>query len=176
MTEVIAYLAMSIDGFIATTDNQVDWLEAAEGSGDNGYSEFYSSIGKVVMGRQTFDWILHHTDVYPYSDKQSYILTHENRMDTANIHFINKDIKLLINELKSSEGNVWIVGGGQIVTMLTQLGLIDRYILTIAPIILGEGVPLFIDGTYRKPLELIDSKVYKQFVQLTYVKTVNKEE
>lgn len=172
MGEIVAYLAMSIDGYIATDNHGVQWLEEVDGDGDNGYSEFYKTIETVVMGNRTYKWFEDNMDAYPYTDKNSYVFTrNHNIKHDDHATFVNDDIDEFIISLKRySTGDIWIVGGGEIVTHFMKQNLIDKYIITISPHILGSGIPLIVPGTYHKQLKLIDTQVYNQFVQVIYAK------
>lgn len=166
MPKLKLFIAMSLDGFIADPSDSIDWLEAIEGQGDNGYQSFYNSVDTLIMGRRTYDWIKEHTDRYPYTGKISYVITSQDHDDTQEVKF-SKDPVTLIKKLKKGKGkDLWLVGGGVLVDALLKEGLVDEIILTIAPIILGSGIPLF-KGS-KANLKQTKIQVFNQFTQIHY--------
>lgn len=167
--QVVAYLGISLDGFIATLDERVDWLEAVEGDGDNGYGDFYGSIDTVIMGRKTYDWIAQKITPYPYLDKVNYVLTRKARPTNGTVTFTDVAVGDLISQLKQQDGkDIWICGGGRLVSSLLDEGLIDHLRLTVAPIILGQGISLYQDIVQQQVLHLTDTHRHGQFVELIY--------
>lgn len=164
------FIAASLDGYIATKDDSLEWLFQVEGEGDNGYSAFYETIDTIVMGRRTYDWIVHHDpDEFPYVNKECYVFTRSALNDNEHVKFINDDIKHFVNDLKSRDGhNIWVVGGGELIRSFIQENLIDEFIVTVAPVILGSGIPLFKEGNHQVNLSLKGTKTYNQFVELHY--------
>lgn len=77
--EVILFIATSLDGFIAKEDDNLQWLYDVEGEGDNGYTEMYQSIDTIIMGKRTYDYVMEHTESFPYPDKKNamYSLPHK---------------------------------------------------------------------------------------------------
>src|SRR5690349_18953980 len=92
--KVMLFIAVSLDGYIATEEDKLDWLFEVEGEGDNGISDFYKTIDTVIMGRKTFNWINNpaHIEEYPYADKKNYVLTRSPLEHSENITFINPNI------------------------------------------------------------------------------------
>ncbi|VEP13535.1 Bifunctional deaminase-reductase domain protein [Hyella patelloides LEGE 07179] len=141
------YIATSLDGFIATSDGGLDWLYELPNpeQSDYGYAEFMSCIDAIVMGRNTFEKVLTF-DEWPY-DKPVFILSNslaklpEHILDKAEI--VSGDIKRLINQLNQrGYKNLYVDGGGVIQSFL-QEDLIDEIIITLIPILLGNGFSLF---------------------------------
>ena len=86
------FIASTLDGYIATKEESLQWLFDVEGEGDNGYGAFYSDIDTIIMGKKTYDWLeKEQAGQWPYSDKTSYILTHQKISSTDNIVFIDKE-------------------------------------------------------------------------------------
>ncbi len=177
MPEVILYVASSLDGYIARANGDVDWLEQAseESEGppeDYGYPEFIANVGTVLMGRVTYEQVLSFDVDYPYAGKAGYVFSRTRAGERdENTQFVDgSDLPGLIRELKSGAGgNIWLVGGGQLVREFLILDLIDRIELFIQPIILGQGIPLFPPPTPQLNLVLADSRAYSSgMVRLTY--------
>lgn len=123
--KTILYIAMSLDGYIARLDGSVDWLFDVEGDGgDNGYAAFYETIGSVVMGRYTYEEVLTLSEEFPYADRPTYVLSRSEQPPAPHVQFTTEEVDTLIPRLKqTSDGDVWIVGGG----ILVQAVLAKNY-------------------------------------------------
>ena len=183
MPNVILYVASSLDGYIARPNGSVDWLDEipdpAEGDAeDYGYGEFYAGVGTVLMGRITYEQALSFDVDYPYAGKEGYVFSRTRAGERdEHVRFVDgEDIPGLIENLKkSSEGNLWLVGGGQLVREFLNLDLIDRIELFIIPVILGEGLPLFPPPTPQRNLSLVGARSYENgMAQLTYSRPAGK--
>ena len=169
--KVVLYIAMSLDGYIADKNGELDFLSIVHKEGeDYGYFEFINSIDTVLIGRKTFDWILSHAEVYPHLDKKTYVITRQQLKERENIQFYNGDIQSLISKLKSEKGNnIFCDGGAELVNLLLRNKLIDEMIISVIPIILGGGIKLFDDNILFQNLSLISSKPFESgLVQLHY--------
>ncbi|MFD1928840.1 dihydrofolate reductase family protein [Sporosarcina siberiensis] len=170
----VLFIAQSLDGYIATKEDSLDWLFKVEGEGDNGYSEFFETIDTILMGKRTYDWIMEQEKgQFPYATKSSYVFSRSSVMDTKDVTFVNEDIVDFTNNLRTEEGkDIWIVGGGDILHTFLKEKVVDELIITVAPIIIGEGIPLFKPDEYELDLSLKGIRTFNQFVELKY--TVNK--
>jgi dihydrofolate reductase len=169
--KVILYIAMSLDGYIAKPNDDMSFLSIVEQEGeDYGYAKFISSIDTVIMGRKTYSWIMSQIRNFPHADKDSYIITRTPRPAIENTKFYTGNIRQLIIDLKKVSGeNIFIDGGAEIVNELLKDHLIDEFIISIIPILLGEGIRLFKTGRPLQNLKLVSSKQYdKGLVQLYY--------
>ncbi|WP_078547713.1 dihydrofolate reductase family protein [Litchfieldia alkalitelluris] len=169
--KIVLFIAQSLDGFIATKEDSLDWLFKVEGEGDNGYSEFFETIDTILMGKRTYDWILkHEKGQFPYQNKECYVFSRSPLNDTNDVKFINEDIVNFTDNLKKEEGkNIWLVGGGDLLHTFLKENLVDELILTVAPTIIGEGIPLFKVDDYRLNLSLKSTRTFNQFVELHYI-------
>jgi dihydrofolate reductase len=149
MANVILYIATSLDGFIAGPGGDLDWLNNLPNpdNSDHGYAAFYSKIGATVMGRKTYDDILGIGIDWPYKEVVSYVVTRDSAFEpsTPDTFPVRDDLPGLIKTLKDrlGEKDIWLVGGGQLITAFLNHELIDRLIISHIPVILGEGIPLF---------------------------------
>jgi dihydrofolate reductase len=147
MKKIKLYIAMSLNGKIAAKNGSVDWLEAIPKpeNGDYGYAEFYDSIDTTIQGYSTYKQIIDWGIEFPYSGKTNYVLSRDpDRKNTEHISFISKDHISFIKQLKEQEGkDIWLIGGGQVNTLLLNAGLVDEIMIFIMPIILQEGIELF---------------------------------
>ncbi|GEM01484.1 Dihydrofolate reductase [Halolactibacillus halophilus] len=168
--KVVLFIASSLDGYIATEEESLDWLMRVEGEGDNGFSEFYDTIDTVLMGKKTYDWVMRQDlEVFPYKGNATFVFTRSAVKDTDDVSFVNKDIESFLHYLKNIDGkNIWLVGGGDLVQSFLQAALIDEIIMIVAPTLLGEGIPLFKKQKAPVDLKLKGVRNFNQFVELHY--------
>ena len=171
--KVKLFIAMSLDGFIAKLDGSVDWLQGEDESyeGFSSYEKFIKEIDTIIMGNKTYQQIINElsTENWPYEGLTSYVLTHQKQVSKKEIHFINEPLIELLNSLLNKTGkDIWICGGASIVNQMIKLNLIDQYHITIVPIILGQGIPLFNNDNHTQKLRLIDSQNYNGLVECIY--------
>ncbi|QGQ45200.1 dihydrofolate reductase family protein [Metabacillus sediminilitoris] len=167
---LVLFIATSLDGYIATKDESLEWLFNVDGEGDNGYSEFYETVDTVLIGKKTYDWIIkHESGDFPYKNKECYVFSRSTIEDNEDVKFVNDDIVSFTNNLKNQEGrNIWIVGGGELLQSFIREKLVDELILTIAPTLIGKGIRLFKEGDYQLDLLLKGTRHFNQFVELHY--------
>lgn len=173
--KVILYISMSLDGFIATKTDDLSWLSKVEQEGeDYGYQLLNDSVDTYIVGKTTYDVILKLTKgAFPHAEQhQCYVITRQNIPDTGGITFYNGDIETLIKKLKSQAGkHIYCDGGGQIVKLLMEKNLIDEYIISIIPILLGDGKRLFLGKSPLIQLKALPAKTFDSgLVQLHYIK------
>ena len=171
--KVILYIASSLDGYIAKPNNDLSFLGIVQKEGeDYGYSDFVKTIDTVILGRKTYDWVMTQVPEFPHADKKTYVITRNARECVGKTEFYTGDMKELISKLKKEEGkNIFIDGGAEIVNELLRNNLIDEFIISIIPIIVGNGIRLFKDGRPEQLLKLVSSKSYDTgLTQLHYQK------
>ena len=114
------------------------------------------------MGNSTYKVTLT-APKFPYPDKTNYVFTKEKiSQDTSYVKFISDDIGTFVRSLKQKSGkDIWLVGGGQINTVMLNQGLVDEMILIIFPLILGGGIPLFAPGAVHSKFKTINCKTYE---------------
>jgi dihydrofolate reductase len=168
MSQVILYIATSLDGYIARKNGDVSWLFSDQ---DYGYSNFYQSVGTLIMGRNTYTYIRTFGD-YPYHGVKSYILTHHPDQVALppNGECFTGDVPSLIANIKSqSNKNIWVVGGANVAQECLRNNLIDELRLFVHPIILGDGINLFAPNDKELSLELTQAKRFETgLVELVY--------
>lgn len=167
---LVLFIASSLDGYIATKDESLEWLYHVEGEGDNGYSEFYHTVDTILMGKRTYNWIMNQNlKEFPYKNKECYVFSRSFAENTEDVKFVNDDVLNFVNQLKSENGkNIWIVGGGELLHSLIKEKLVDELIITVAPILLGKGIPLFKEVDKQLNLTLKGTRKFNQFVELHY--------
>ncbi|MBD2388246.1 dihydrofolate reductase family protein [Cylindrospermum sp. FACHB-282] len=162
MTKVTLYIAASLDGYIAKTDGGIDWLSTLDIEGeDYGYTSFYESVDAVILGSKTYEIGLSFNE-WPYPDKKSFVFTRRNfKSDRKDIEFISDTVQQALAKIEAQGfENIWLVGGGELINSFLQHSLIDEYIISTIPIILGNGIRLFPPPSPEEELELINSKQY----------------
>lgn len=91
--QVVLYIAVSLDGYIARENGEIDWLYDVEGEGDNGYSEFYQTIDTVLMGNKTYEHTFELADQFPYPDKGCYVFSRSERQPSPHVTFVKGDVR-----------------------------------------------------------------------------------
>lgn len=174
--KIILYIATSLDGYIAKPNDDLSFLSIVQQDGeDYGYADFVKSVDTVILGRKTYDWIMTQVPEFPHADKNSYIITRTARQSIGKTSFYTGNLKELILRLKSAQGkNIFIDGGAEIVNELLKENLIDEFIISIVPILVGNGTKLFKDGRPQQNLELVSTKQFeKGLTQLHYKRADN---
>lgn len=172
--KVKLYIAASIDGYIARPDGSLDWLEGLPNPNkiDYGYHAFYKTIDTVIMGRITYEEVLSFDVDWPYANGKTYVVSSDRALNikTKNTWLIPEDLVNKVTMIKDEEGkDIWLLGGGKLVTTFLNADLIDEMILFITPVILGEGIPLFPDKPKEATFELVEAKAYETgMTGLTY--------
>jgi dihydrofolate reductase len=148
------YTATSLDGFIATEDDSLDWLFPLGNLADTGYPAFIAEVGALAMGASTYEWIVRHvTQVAPQSGstwpytQPTWVFTHRElpAVDGADVRFVRGRVADVHPAMVEAAGgrNVWVVGGGDLAGQFHDAGLLDEAILQVASVTLGRGKPLF---------------------------------
>jgi dihydrofolate reductase len=165
--DVVLFIASSLDGYIAKPDGNVDWLYQDH---DYGYKSFINSVDTVIMGRKTYSQVMEFGR-FPYKDKTSYIFTNSaEKFSNNGVQFVSEKIPEFVKTLVNKAGkDVWLIGGSEIVSEFVNHDLIDKIILSVHPIILGKGIPLFSKLKSTTNLTLTKEESFKSgLVQLTY--------
>ena len=175
MRKVILYIAMSLDGFIASKDGKVNWLHGQNDDEENidTYSSFIKDVDTVIMGWNTYYQVKNELspDNWVYDSLTSYIITHRKLDSTNNINFVQKNSSELVKDLKQKNGkSIWICGGAKIIQPLIQDNLIDEYYISVIPTILGSGIRLFEKTDHEIKLRLLKTQSYNGMTDLIYTK------
>src|SRR5215212_1559567 len=172
MRKVKLFIASSLDCYIAREDGGIDWLFTDD---DYGYTKFYDSIDTIIVGRKSYDQSLTFDD-YPYKGKKVYVFTRKKvRMNNneQDVEYIDTNIRDFVTTLTQSIGkDIWLLGGGEIVSILLNEDLVDEIILSIHPIILGTGIPLLRDIQKEVNLKLENSLSFDSGLTQLYYKVL----
>jgi dihydrofolate reductase len=161
--EIIYYVAASLDGLIATPDGGIDWLKPYEGTGeDYGYGEFYASIEAVLLGRTTYETCLQFPE-WPYPGKPYWVFSRANGNTPRSV----------VAEMQARGlRRAWLVGGGKLAAAFRAEGLITQHIVSMVPIVLGAGIPLFDGPGPAQTLRLVSSRAYPSGIVQSRYETV----
>ena len=166
------FIAMSLDGFIAKPDGDIGFLSLVEKEGeDYGYFAFMDTVDTVILGRKTYDKVLSMVAELAYGERDVYILTRTPRPDSGKIKFYSGDLAELITNLKKQSGkSIFCDGGAETVSQFLQKELFDELVISIIPVLLGDGIKLFGKSLPEQKLQLISSKSFeKGLVQLHFI-------
>ena len=152
MRKIKLYIAVSLNGKIAGTDGNVEWLENIPNpeKTDYGYAEFYGTIDTTIQCYNT------------YKGKKNYVITRQqNVINTEHVEFITENHAEFIKTLKEKDGgDIWLIGGSQINTLVINAGLLDEIIIFVMPVIIPGGIELFDAFPKETKLELLGTKSY----------------
>lgn len=174
------YTATSLDGFIATEDDSLEWLFALGDLSNSSYPEFISEVGALAMGSATYEWMIRNAErltqetgaPWPYS-QPTWVFTNRElpTIGGADIRFASGDVEPVHREMRSAAGtrNIWIVGGGDLAGQFLDVGLLDELIVQIGSVTLGKGKPLFPRRVLSPDLSLKSvSQMGASMVELRY--------
>ncbi|MEM9383018.1 MAG: dihydrofolate reductase family protein [Planctomycetota bacterium] len=162
---VTVHMVASLDGYIVDGEGGVAWLETSDeyagGVEHEDPAAFLATIGCWVIGSRTYEAALELG--WPYGDKPTYVLTSRDLVsDRDSVHFRSGDLRRLFEEeLRPNHGTVWVCGGATLVKELLQHDLVDELCTTIAPVLVGDGLPFFDRIGVLRALHLKDVKAYR---------------
>jgi len=166
--KVVLFIASSLDGYIAGTDGDISWLFSDQ---DYGYKELLGRTDTIVMGRKTYDQLLGMGD-YPYRGMECYVFSRSAMGGDENAEFVNGPVDELVQGLLTKDGkDIWLVGGSELVYHFMMADLVDEFVISVHPIVLGQGIPLFKAGTPTCRLRLVEARSFSSgLVQSSYVR------
>jgi dihydrofolate reductase len=183
------YAAASLDGYIADENDGIGWLTGYEGSyeGDvaepgpmsegGSYERFYDQVGALVSGSVTYEFVLEHMKGgggWPYAGKPCWVLSSRDlpkpEGEDVDVRVADAKVADLNDEMMDAAGggNLWVIGGGNVASQFADAGLLDELLVTVVPVVLGAGKPLF-DRPPPAAMRLLGSRVYANgMVELAY--------
>lgn len=165
MARIIGYIATSLDGYIATKDDRLDWLFKYDEMelGEYDYRLFIKTIRTVVMGRATYDFMSNEPTPWPYGDQRVLVVTSRPIENPKGPLETRDDVEALISELRAlQDGDVWMLGGAQLQMAFLEQGAVDEIEIYVIPEILGGGKPLFPATGFEASPRLISSQTLGQ--------------
>ncbi len=183
------YCASSLDGYIAETDDTIGWLVGYEGRFDrdhvehvepveDAYDHYYEGVGALAMGSATYEFVLGELaggGEWPYKGKPTWVLTSRDLPrpdgDDVDVRIASAPVGELHEEMIDAAGerDLWIVGGGNVASQFADEGLLDDVIVTVVPVVLGDGKPLFDRRLADGPMQLTGTRTFDNgMVELRY--------
>ncbi|MDQ4051840.1 MAG: dihydrofolate reductase family protein [Actinomycetota bacterium] len=168
MTRTVYYTATTLDGYLADEHDSLDWLfvQDQDEAGPMNYKEFIAGMGAIAMGATTYEWIVDHHlksgEKWGY-DIPSFVFTHRDLEPIGDgISFVSGKPVEVYDEIAAAAGgrDVWMVGGGDLAAQFAEAGLLDEIVVSIAPVTLGAGRPLFPRRYDLKLLELARNRAF----------------
>lgn len=176
--KVILDLAVTLDGFIEGENGEVDWCIMDP---EMEFTNFLNQIDTILYGRKSYDLWGEYTPTIDATDdekemwelvhsKKKYVFSRTQKGSDSKAIFVNENISGEVNKLKNNPGkDIWLYGGAILITTFIDLGLVDEFRLSVHPLVLGEGRPLFVDVKQRLNLKLMDTRTFSSgVVQLIY--------
>jgi len=156
MARIRGYIASSLDGYIATQSDGVEWLTPYDTAdfGEYAYAPFIATIRTLVMGRGTYDFIARQPNGWPYGDRRAYVVTSRPLPPgPSTVEASTQGVDALVAQLRQlDDGDVWLVGGGQLQNAFISRGALDELDLFIVPEMIGAGIRLFPEpGPVKQP-------------------------
>ena len=178
--KVCYFTATSLDGFIATEDDSLDWLFPLGDVNETSYPTFIAEVGALAMGSATYEWMLRHAQAvvaetgsaWPYA-QPTWVFSRRTLppIPTADLRFVQGDVRPVYSAMRDAAGpkNIWIVGGGDLAGQFYDAGLLDEMIVQVGSVTLGKGKPLFPRRLTSPPLVLSSVRqVGTGFAELRY--------
>jgi dihydrofolate reductase len=176
--KIVLDLAVSLDGFIEGINKEIDWCIMDE---DMDFNEFLDSVDTIFYGRKSYDLWGQYTldndasdmdrEMWEKVHNKKIIVFSKNLTNIDNAKVISSNIAEEVNKIKNEPGkDIWLYGGASLITIFVNLGLVDEYRLSIHPVVLGGGKPLFVNIKERQELKLVSTRTFSSgVVQLCYI-------
>ena len=165
---VFFFGCVTLDGYLADKNHRLSWLHETGSEEDAGYEDFYRNMDVTIMGRRTFEEVARLEDaasVYPTTE--NYVFTHAGSLPQKGFIPVGGDVAEFVSGL-GPDKNIWIIGGNTILAPLLERDMVDHLIVQVAPVLLGEGIPLFTQKEGQMRFRLDEVKRYGQFAELIY--------
>jgi dihydrofolate reductase len=174
------FTATSLDGFIATEDDSLDWLFPLGDINGTSYPDFIAEVGALAMGSATYEWMLRHAETvaaetgspWPYTQPTWVFSTRSlPAVPGAKLSFVQGDVRPVHSAMRAAAGdkNIWVVGGGDLAGQFYDAGLLSEVIVQVGSVTLGKGKPLFPRRLTSPPLALVSVRqVGTGFAELRY--------
>lgn len=163
MRRVALILTASLDGFIAEKDGGIDWLVEPPDEAPGDYLDLLDSIDCLIMGSETYlvslqleggTQVFEGNDVYVFTSRTD-LSVHDG------VTFVSGPAEEFVADLRVREGGtIWLFGGGRLATSLSDAGLVDDYLVVVQPILLGDGIPLWVTPHGTTHLELVNARAW----------------
>lgn len=169
MRKAAAYLAVSLDGYIADADGGVGWLDDFADAEDGGYEAFVQTVDTVVMGGRTYRQVTQELSpgLWPYEGLDCWVWTHDSG-PLPHARRIEGDLAAWLHAQKQKPGkDIWLCGGVALIAAAADAGEVGRWHLTVLPVLLGGGIRLFPEGQ-KQSLRLVSARQSGGMAELIY--------
>lgn len=164
MRKISLFIATSLDGYIAKPNDDLSFLKLVEREGeDYGYEKFTDTIDTLIVGRRTYDYVLKEIGPSHYDNgkRDVYVITRTRKPNVGRTIFYTGSLADLVKRLKSENGeNIYCDGGAEVINGLLKNDLIDELIISVVPVLLGNGTRLFKDDRPEQLLEFVTVKTF----------------
>jgi dihydrofolate reductase len=171
--KVIVHIATSADGYIARPDGDLEWLTSRPApKGFYGLNAFMRTVDTTVIGRKTYEWGVRMGAKYDAKNRHIVFSRHPPPADVpAGVEFVNEAIGRFVDRLRERPGrDIWLMGGGEIIASFLDAQAIDEFVISVVPVLIGEGIPLIARRHRQVALELRSVKRFDDgLVQLHYL-------
>lgn len=180
MGRIVFDTATSFNGWIADEDNSLAWLFAVEGGEHPDDGLFPTSVSVMVEGSTTYEWVLAESDILAHpekwrefhGDRPTFVFTTRELPvpEGADIRFVSGPVADVLAEIRAAagDGDIWVVGGGDLAGQFLDAGALDEIALSVAPVALTAGAPLFPRRVGSDRLRLVSASAVGQFARLVY--------
>jgi dihydrofolate reductase len=174
--KVIAYLAVSADGYIARPDGDVEWLNRRPHNYDYGMKRFYASIDTILLGRKTYDWAVKYYRNLgkppDFDPKVPHLVFSRNppRRALGGVQFVTASVRAFMRKVRATPGkHIWMMGGGGLIASFLDAGELDEFDIHVMPTLIGDGIPMIQPRHRDIELTLLAAKKYPDgVVRLRY--------
>lgn len=180
MGRIVFDTATSFNGWIADEDNSLAWLFAVEGGEHPDDGLFPTGVSVMVEGSTTYEWVLAESDILAHperwrefhGDRPTFVFTTRElpAPEGADIRFVSGPVADVLPEIRAAagDGDIWVVGGGDLAGQFLDAGALDEIALSVAPVALTAGAPLFPRRVGSDRLRLVSASAVGQFARLVY--------
>jgi len=159
-----------MDGYLAGKNHELDWLDQTGSVEETDFSDFYQDMDITIMGKRTYEATERlgiADNIYPTT--KNYVFTHAKRLSQEGFVPVSGDVAEFVKELGPDQ-NIWIVGGNTVLSPLLDRDMVDYLYIQVAPVLLGEGIPLFTQKEALRRFHLDEVKRFGQFAELVYAR------
>lgn len=165
---VFFYGCITMDGYLADKNHNLDWLYQTGTVEETGYESFYKNMDITIMGKRTFHEIENLENISNlYETTKNYVFTHAENLSVKEFTPVNCDVVEFVKQIDKDK-NIWVIGGNTLLAPLIDNDMVDSIIIQIAPVLLGKGIPLFTQNEALRRFYLKEVKKYGQFAELVY--------
>ena len=180
MGRIVFDTATTLNGFIADEDNSLAWLFAVDGGEHPDEGLFPSRATVLVEGSTTYEWVLGESDILAHpekwaefhGDRPTFVFTTRDlpAPEGADIRFVSGPVADALPAIREAagDGDIWVVGGGDLAGQFLDAGALDEIALSVAPVALTGGAPLLPRRVESERLELVSAAAVGQFARLFY--------